>query len=111
MKKISWFSLNNQDASGEFWFSQGYQNAALETIQALQKKECGVFYNREDIPFHINFCPAPYYQHKSKYTVGYTPWESTKIPEHWVYNMQKCDEIWSTSEFIACNPHQCHQAL
>jgi len=101
MKKISWFSLNNQDASGEFWFSQGYQNAALETIQALQKKECGVFYNREDIPFHVNFCPPPYYQSKSKYTVGYTPWESTKIPEHWVYSMQKCDEIWSTSEFIS----------
>ena len=43
MKKISWFSLNNQDASGEFWFSQGYQTAAIETIQALQKKNVVYF--------------------------------------------------------------------
>lgn len=100
MKKISWFSLNNQDESGETWFSPGYFNAALSTIKALQKQECAVFYNRDDIPFHANFCPPPYYQFKSKYTVGYTPWETTKIPTHWLDNMRKCDEIWTTSNFV-----------
>lgn len=99
MKKISWFSLNYEDASGEHWYSQGYYNAAISTIRALNEKDCAVFYNREDIPFHVNFCPATYYQYASKYTVGYSPWESTKIPDHWIYNMRKCDEIWATSEF------------
>ena len=36
MKKISWFSLSNVDVSGELWASQGYANAALSTIKALQ---------------------------------------------------------------------------
>jgi glycosyltransferase involved in cell wall biosynthesis len=100
MKKISWFSLNRQDASGENWFSHGYINAALLTIKALQKKECAVFYNRGDINYHINFCPATYYQFNSKYTIGYTPWESTKIPSYWIDNMRRCDEIWATSKFV-----------
>jgi hypothetical protein len=72
MKKISWFSLNHMDASGDTWYSQGYYNAALSTIKALQEKECAVFYTREDIPYHINFCPPTYYQMKSKYNIGYT---------------------------------------
>jgi len=100
MKKISWFSLNRTDASGEHWFSPGYVNAAMYTIRALQAKKCGVFYNRGDIDYHVNFCPAPYYQFKSKYTIGYTPWESTKIPLHWLDNMRQCDEIWTTSNFV-----------
>lgn len=100
MRKISWFSLNQQDVSGESWYSQGYSNAALSTIKALQAKECAVFYNREDIDYHVNFCPPPHYQTKSKYNIGYTTWESTKVPSHWLYNMQKCDEIWATSNFV-----------
>ena len=100
MKKISWFSLNNVDASGELWQSQGYFNAALNTIQALQSKKCAVFYNRDDIDFHINFLPPHYYQVKNKYVVGYTPWESTKVPESWLYNMRRCNEIWATSNFV-----------
>lgn len=100
MKKISWFSLNNLDASGESWYSQGYFNAALNTIRSLQSKQCGVFYNSEDIDFHVNFCSPHYYQYKSKYNVGYTPWESTKVPESWKYNMTRCNEIWTTSNFV-----------
>ena len=38
-KKISWFSLNNLDESGELWYSQGYFNAGLNTIKALQDKK------------------------------------------------------------------------
>ena len=100
MKKISWFSLSNIDASGELWASQGYANAALNTIKALQAKQTGVFYNKPDIPFHINFCQPHYYQLRNDYKVGYTPWESTKIPEGWKYNMSLCNEIWATSNFV-----------
>lgn len=100
MKKISWFSLNHQDSSGETWFSPGYFNAALFTIKALQKEKCAVFYNRNDINYHVNFCPPTYYQLNSKYNIGYTPWESTKIPPHWIDNMRRCDEIWTTSHFV-----------
>lgn len=100
MKKISWFSLNNLDESGELWYSQGYFNAGINTIKALQDKNIGVFYNREELDYHINFCSPLYYQLKNKYRIGYTPWESTKVPKSWLYNMSQCDEIWATSNFV-----------
>jgi len=100
MKKISWFTPSNVDENGELWYSQGYSNAALQTIRALQEKRVGVFYNRRDIPFHVNFCQPVYYQLHRSYTVGYTPWESTKVPQTWRTPMSECDEIWATSEFV-----------
>jgi glycosyltransferase involved in cell wall biosynthesis len=100
MKKISWFSLNNEDESGDLWYSQGFSNAALATIRALQEQQCGVYYNNKEIDFHVNFCSPLYYQLNNKYNVGYTPWESTKVPESWKYNMIRCNEIWTTSNFV-----------
>ena len=100
MKKLSWFSLSNVDISGELWASQGYANAAINTIKAIQSKKIGVFYNRSEIPFHINFCQPHYYQLNNDFKVGYTPWESTKIPVGWKYNMSLCNEIWTTSNFV-----------
>ena len=100
MKKISWFSLNNLDESGDLWYSQGFYNAGLNTIKALQSSGVGVFYNREEFDYHINFCSPLYYQLRNKYNVGYTPWESSKVPSSWLYNMSKCDEIWATSNYV-----------
>lgn len=100
MKKLSWFSLNNLDESGDLWYSQGFYNAGLNTIKALQSAGVGVFYNREELDYHVNFCSPLYYQLRNKYNIGYTPWESTKVPSSWLYNMHKCDEIWATSNFV-----------
>jgi glycosyltransferase involved in cell wall biosynthesis len=100
MNKISWFSLNNLDESGELWYSQGYYNAGINTILALQNKQTAVYYSREEIDYHINFCSPLYYQTRNKYKVGYTPWESTKVPKNWFYHMAQCDEIWATSNFV-----------
>jgi glycosyltransferase involved in cell wall biosynthesis len=100
MKKISWFTPSNVDESGELWYSQGYSNAAISTIKGLQSRGVGVFYNRRDIPYHINFCQPMYYQTGRSYTVGYTPWESTKVPESWRQPVSECDELWATSEFV-----------
>jgi len=88
------------DLSGELWSSQGYTNAAVSMITALQEKNTVVMYNNPEIPFHINFCQPYYYQLSNSYNIGYTPWESTRIPEGWHYNMNICDEIWTTSNFV-----------
>lgn len=100
MKKISWFTPSATDISGANWYSQGYSIAALRLISALREKQIAVFYNRNEIPFHINFCQPYYYQQTNYYKVGYTPWESTKIPNGWVFHMQTQDEIWATSNFV-----------
>ena len=94
------FSPGSVDVSGVPWYSQGYSNAAISTINALKEKNVGVFYNRSEIPFHINFCQPHYYQMQNSYKVGYTPWESTKVPIGWKHNMQQMDEIWATSNFV-----------
>lgn len=100
MRKISWFSVQSVDVSGALWASQGYTNAAVSMITALQQKSTAVFFNNPDIPFHINFCQPYYYQLNNACNIGYTPWESTKIPEGWKYNMNVCNEIWTTSNFV-----------
>jgi len=100
MKKISWFTPSATDISGVNWYSQGYSIAALRLISALREKQIAVFYNRNEIPFHINFCQPYYYQQTNYYKVGYTPWESTKIPNGWIFHMQTQDEIWATSNFV-----------
>jgi glycosyltransferase involved in cell wall biosynthesis len=100
MRKISWFTPGSKDISGVNWYSQGYPNAALSTISALKEKDTAVFYNRREIPIHINFCQPYYYQFGNQYTIGYTPWESTKILKGWLPHMNQCDEIWATSTFV-----------
>lgn len=100
MRKISWFTPGSVDLTGTSWYSPGYSIAAIATINALKEKDVAVFYNKNDIPYHVNFCLPYYYQYQNSYKVGYTPWESTRIPKGWVQHMQQCDEIWATSNFV-----------
>jgi glycosyltransferase involved in cell wall biosynthesis len=100
MKKISWFTPQSLDESETPWMSQGFTLAALNIFSALREKQVAVFYNRNEIPFHVNFCQPYYYQNNSMYNVGYTPWESTKIPAGWSYHMKIQNEIWATSNFV-----------
>jgi len=77
-----------------------YDCFATRKTNSLQEKQTAVYFNNPDIPFHINFCQPYYYQLTNAYNVGYTPWESTKIPPGWLYNMNVCNEIWTTSSFV-----------
>jgi glycosyltransferase involved in cell wall biosynthesis len=110
MRKISWFTPGSVDISGTNWYSQGYSTAAIATINALKEKDVAVFYNRNEIPYHINFCQPYYYQYQNSYKVGYTPWESTRIPNGWINHMRQCDEIWATSNYVKeiYEKHQVH---
>jgi glycosyltransferase involved in cell wall biosynthesis len=100
MKKISWFTPQDTDATGLSWYSPGYRNAAVSLITALHSKQVGVFWNSKDFDVHINFCQPYYYQLSNQHTIGYTPWESTVIPKGWLSSMESCEEIWTTSNFV-----------
>lgn len=60
------------------------------------------------VPFDDPACPVQicfsnpynYKFHDGQYKIGYTPWESTYIPDSWVEKMNECDEIWATSEWV-----------
>ena len=36
----------------------------------------------------------------SQYSIGFTYWETTALNPRWVDDMNKMDEIWTTSEFM-----------
>jgi glycosyltransferase involved in cell wall biosynthesis len=80
--------------------NQGYGIAAVETIKALQDKGLYVAWN-DNVPYcHINFIQPEFYEgNEYQYKIGYTPWESTAIPEFWPQYMGKMEEIWTTSTF------------
>jgi glycosyltransferase involved in cell wall biosynthesis len=59
-------------------------------------------FNDPDCPVQIYFSQPEWYDfHPNQYKIGYTPWESTGLPENWVEDMQQCDEVWTASPLIA----------
>lgn len=48
----------------------------------------------------FNYCmPKDYKWKKGAYHIGYTPWESTKVPDSWWPGLRAVDELWTTSEW------------
>jgi len=78
----------------------GYGYTAVSMIEALQRKGVKVWYDGREQKVHVSFVqPQMYRGSNEQFRVGFTPWESTEIPESWVQIMQGMDEIWTTSEF------------
>lgn len=94
-KHISWYTPPLPQ-------TQGYGIAAVETIKALQAKGVNVSYNMDEPFVYINFIQPEYYKGNAyQYKIGYTPWESTEIPEFWPTYMKAMQEVWTTSSFCA----------
>ena len=80
----------------------GYGVAALAYIRALQRKKIKVSYASEVPYVSVNWIqPEWYRQNPNQYIVGFTPWESTEIPDQWPHYMNQCQEIWTSSTFCA----------
>ena len=96
MKQIGWFS---PPGIGE---GMGYGYAAVRTIKALQSCGVNVGYDNREAMCHISFIQPEFYSgNPDQYRVGYTPWESTVIPQFWPETMGKMQEIWTPSKFCA----------
>jgi glycosyltransferase involved in cell wall biosynthesis len=48
----------------------------------------------------INHCLPEYYGSHGDYKIGFSYWETTQLPNHWVDECNKMDEIWTTSDFM-----------
>ncbi len=96
MKKIGWFS---PPGIGE---GMGYGYAAVRTIKALQSCGVEVLYDNREVKCHISFIQPEFYSgNLDQYRIGYTPWESSIIPESWPEIMNNMQEIWTPSKFCA----------
>lgn len=47
----------------------------------------------------INNCLPSDYSFDGKYVIGFTYWETTVLPDSWIEQMNKCDEIWTASSW------------
>ena len=95
--KISYYTVD-----GNLDKTNGYGNAGFQLIRALQSAGHEVPFNDSESPIQISFCQPNHYKfHDSQYKIGYTPWESTELPDGWLARMNACDEIWATSSWVA----------
>ena len=80
--------------------SNGYGHAGFKMSESLTKMGHRLTYQNPKAKLQINFSqPAMYKMHRHQYQIGYTPWESTKIPESWKEKILACDEMWTTSDW------------
>ena len=105
--------------------AQGYGYTAVSMIEALQRKGVKVWFDSADPKCHISFIqPQMYRGSREQYRIGYTPWESTEVPQYWIEKMREMDEVWTTSQFckevydkyevndvVRCIPHGIDQEM
>jgi glycosyltransferase involved in cell wall biosynthesis len=80
--------------------SDGYSYAGLKIVRALKERGVVTPWKDDSAEISLSFCqPEWYSKAENQYRIAYTPWESTKIPEHWIPMINEMDEFWTTSEF------------
>lgn len=82
--------------------TRGYGVAGFRMVTALQELGHEVPFDDDTALVQISFNPPHWYKfHEGQYRIGYTPWESTELPDGWTKAMNDCDEVWATSEWVA----------
>jgi glycosyltransferase involved in cell wall biosynthesis len=85
---------------GNFNRNVGYGEAGYNIVKSLMDLGHEVPFDDHTAPVQISFVQPEYYSFDdSQYKIGYTPWESTALPESWLEAMSDCDEVWTTSEW------------
>ena len=91
-KKAGVWGYNVQGATDGFGYA-GYQ-----LTKTMNKLGVETVWQDLQAPIALSFTqPRDYGGNKNQYLVGYTPWESTKVPDFWNVMMNTRDLIWTTS--------------
>jgi glycosyltransferase involved in cell wall biosynthesis len=94
MKQVGWFS---PPGIGD---KMGYGYAAVMLIKALQEHDVKVAYDNREAKCHISFIQPEFYSgNLDQYRIGYTPWESSIVPDSWRDTMPQMQEIWTPSQY------------
>lgn len=94
MKQVGWFS---PPGIGD---KMGYGYAAVMLIKALQEHDVKVAYDNRESKCHISFIQPEFYSgNLDQYRIGYTPWESSVVPDSWQNTMSVMQEIWTPSQY------------
>lgn len=71
----------------------GYGNASRLLSESLKSQGVEI---RSGSSTLLNFCMPNAYRY-SDLTIGYTPWESTEIPDGWMSGLNEVDDFWTTT--------------
>lgn len=47
----------------------------------------------------LNFLQPRHFEYRD-FTIGYTPWESTKLPNEWTEHIKRVDDMWTTASWL-----------
>ena len=82
--------------------TDGYGSAKYNIQESLKALGHEVPETNDNIDVQLNFARPPLFVLKNEaYNIGYAPWESLELPKDWKKNADKCDEMWTTSDFCA----------
>ena len=82
--------------------SNGYGYAGQNIVNSLKELGHEVPFQDPKSPVQLNFSqPTNFKLHRKQYQIGYTPWESTVVPENWIDILKNVDEVWTTSDWCA----------
>jgi glycosyltransferase involved in cell wall biosynthesis len=78
----------------------GYGYAGYNLCKALNEMGIQTFWEDETAPVALSFKqPIGYGGNKNQIRVGYTPWESTVVPQEWIGMINTRDLFWTTSNW------------
>lgn len=77
----------------------GFSYAGLKIVKELNALGIKTPWRDDSSPVSISFCQPPYSQSPNQFRVGYTPWESTTLPDWWIDQMNEVDYLWTTSSW------------
>lgn len=75
----------------------GYGNASRLLVKSLTDQGVKI---TPGSSIMLNFSMPPAYKY-ADITIGYTPWESTEVPESWLYGLASVDALWATTDWVA----------
>jgi hypothetical protein len=92
--KISFYTVTSNLGK-----DNGYGYARHGMQRSLKSLGHEMTFNDKSARIQLSFCqPDLYSFHKGQYKIGYTPWESSSLPEGWKEAFESVDELWTTSE-------------
>lgn len=92
--KVSFYTVE-----GDIREDNGFGYAGNNIRNSLQNLGHEVSFHDDTADFQLNFChPIFYPRNASQYQIGYSPWESSALPEGWLEGFNSCNEVWTTSQ-------------
>ena len=96
----------NFDQKEEYQYSIGFGNAVRFMAKEFNKSGLTFTKGTDVINNSVNFAfcyPNEFNFTQNQYKIAYMPWESTELKEGWVDELNKCDEVWTTSDWSKSN--------